>query len=44
MCNCGKKRLTTQPKKIVKTPQRSPLYNTTSNESSTKRFIRRATR
>lgn len=42
-CNCGKKKLSTQPKKIVKAPARSGLY-TTGNETSTKRFIRRATK
>lgn len=42
-CNCTKKKLSTQPK-IVKAPTRSSLYNTASNESSTKRFIRRATK
>lgn len=42
-CNCAKKKLSTQPKKIIKAPTRSALY-ATGNESATKRFIRRATK
>lgn len=38
-CNCGKKKVATQPKKIIKTPQQ----NTTNNQN-VKRIIRRAAR
>lgn len=39
-CNCGKKKLATQPKKIVKTPQ----TNSGSNSTPNRRIIRRAAR
>lgn len=39
-CNCGKKKLATQPKKIVKTQPKSSVNST----STTKRIIRRAAR
>lgn len=37
-CNCGKRKLATQPKKIIKTQQNTPKPQTT------KRIIRRAAR
>lgn len=39
-CNCGKKKLTVQPKKVVKT-QPKPSNNSV---NTTKRIIRRAAR
>lgn len=39
-CNCGKKKLATQPKKIVKTQPKS----NTGSTNATKRIIRRAAR
>lgn len=38
-CNCGKKKVATQPKKIIKTPQQN-----TANNQNVKRIIRRAAR
>lgn len=40
-CNCGKKKLATQPKKIVKSPNPS---TSSGNGSVGKRIIRRAMR
>jgi hypothetical protein len=40
-CNCGKKKLSTQPKKIVKSPRMS---TSSGNGSVGKRIIRRAMR
>jgi hypothetical protein len=39
-CNCGKKNLATQPKKIIKTPPRTT--SGTTGTTTTRRFIRRA--
>lgn len=38
-CNCGKKKISSQPKRIIK-PQKQNISNT----STTKRIIRRAAR
>lgn len=45
-CNCGKRRVATQPKKIVKTPPRKPDGNGSNNTSTNviRRIIRRAAR
>lgn len=46
-CNCGKKRIVTQPKKVAKTPPKKPDAGGTPNSKSTttiRRIIRRAGR
>jgi hypothetical protein len=40
-CNCGKKKLSTQPKKIIKTPSHTVVTN---GQNATRRFIRRASK
>lgn len=40
-CNCGKRKLSTQPKKIVRT---QPNTNNSNKTNATKRIIRRAAR
>lgn len=40
-CNCGKKKLSTQPKKIIKTPSHTVVTNGT---NPTRRLIRRASK
>ena len=41
-CNCGKKKLSTQPKKIIKTPSHTVVTN--GQNTATRRFIRRASK
>jgi len=41
-CNCGKKKLSTQPKKIIKTPSHTVVV--ANGENSTRRLIRRASK
>lgn len=44
-CNCNKKRIVTQPKKVVKTPPRKPDSKNGDNSTSViRRIIRKAIR